>query len=108
MGGNVTSISAGKAKFEPSQRAIIWRLRRFPGRQEYSILADVELAATVTEKQWVRPPINMTFEVPQFTSSGLRVRFLKVQEKSNYKPVKWIRYVTRAGAFQHRLGDKQT
>mmetsp|Transcript_4563 Transcript_4563/g.13468 ORF Transcript_4563/g.13468 Transcript_4563/m.13468 type:complete len:435 (+) Transcript_4563:57-1361(+) len=104
--GHIHNIGHGKAKYEPAQGAIIWRLRRFPGRNEYSMLAEVELASTVTDKAWVKPPITMNFEVPQFTASGLRVRFLKVQEKSNYKPVKWIRYLTRAGSFQHRLGDK--
>lgn len=99
----VHNIGTGKARFEPSQGAIIWRIRRFTGRHEYSCLAEAELASTMQEKAWVRPPISMTFEVPQFTASGLRVRFLKVQEKSNYKPVKWIRYLTRAGTFEHRI-----
>merc|ERR1712032_425660 len=106
--GQIHNIGHGKARYEPTQGAIVWRLKRFPGRHEYSLLAEVELASTVTSKQWVRPPITMSFEVPQFTASGLRVRFLKVQEKSNYKPVKWIRYLTRAGTFQHRLGEGKT
>lgn len=100
---HIHNIASGKARHEPSQGAIIWRIRRFPGRKEYTILAELELASTVTDKQWVRPPITMNFDVPQFTASGLRVRFLKVQEKSNYKPVKWIRYLTRAGSYQHRI-----
>jgi AP-2 complex subunit mu-1 len=101
--GNIVHIDHGKARFEPTQGAIIWRIRRFPGRAEYKCDAEVELATTVTDKAWVRPPIAMNFDVPQFTASGLRVRFLKVQEKSNYKPVKWIRYLTRAGSYQHRI-----
>jgi AP-2 complex subunit mu-1 len=101
--GQVHNAGHGKAKYEPPQGAITWKIKRFPGRHEYSLLAEVELASTVTDKQWVRPPITMSFEVPQFTASGLRVRFLKVQEKSNYKPVKWIRYLTRAGSYQHRI-----
>jgi AP-2 complex subunit mu-1 len=99
----IHNVGQGKARFDPAQGAVVWRIRRFPGRHEYSLLAEVELASTVTEKQWVRPPITMNFDVPQFTASGLRVRFLKVQEKSNYKPVKWIRYLTRAGSYQHRI-----
>mmetsp|Transcript_44025 Transcript_44025/g.113836 ORF Transcript_44025/g.113836 Transcript_44025/m.113836 type:complete len:430 (+) Transcript_44025:43-1332(+) len=101
--GTITKIDHGKARYEPTQGAIIWRIRRFPGRHEYSCIAEVELASTVTEKAWARPPVTMNFDVPQFTASGLRVRFLKVQEKSNYKPVKWIRYLTRAGSYQHRI-----
>eukprot|EP00928_Gymnodinium_smaydae_P011650 TRINITY_DN14271_c0_g1_i2.p1 TRINITY_DN14271_c0_g1~~TRINITY_DN14271_c0_g1_i2.p1 ORF type:complete len:413 (-),score=96.25 TRINITY_DN14271_c0_g1_i2:530-1768(-) len=75
--GHVHSLGQGKARFEPAQSAIIWRIRRFPGRHEYNLSAEIELASTVTEKQWVRPPITMNFDVPQFTASGLRVRFLK-------------------------------
>merc|ERR1712032_1164616 len=97
------NVSNGKARYEAAQSAITWRIRRLTGRQELSFLAEVELASTVTEKAWVRPPISMNFDVPQFTASGLRVRFLKVDEKSNYKPVKWIRYLTKAGSYQHRI-----
>jgi AP-2 complex subunit mu-1 len=39
----------------------------------------------------------MSFQVPMFTSSGLKVRFLKVWEKSGYQTVKWVRYLTKAG-----------
>jgi len=101
--GHIPNPGHGKARFDPQQGAVVWRIRRFPGRHEYNLLAEIDLASTVTDKQWVRPPITMNFDVPQFTASGLRVRFLKVQEKSNYKPVKWIRYLTKAGTYEHRI-----
>lgn len=54
----------------------------------------------------------MSFQVPMFTSSGLKVRFLKVWEKSGYQTVKWVRYLTRAGgeagapgAYEVRITD---
>lgn len=100
---HIQNISTGRAKYEPSQSAIVWRIRRFPGELEVTLFADIELAESVNEKAWVRPPISMEFQVPMFTASGLRVRFLRVQEKSMYKPVKWIRYITKSGAYQHRM-----
>merc|ERR1711957_803376 len=102
---HVHRCDRGKAKFESGQKGnlLVWRLKRFPGKQDYSLLAEVEMASTMTEKAWVRPPIEMNFEVPQWTASSLKVRFLKIQEKSNYKPVKWIRYLTKAGSYQHRI-----
>ena len=45
----------------------------------------------------------MDFNIPMFTASGLRVRYFHIVEKSNYKPLKWIRYVTKAGDFQYRI-----
>jgi len=99
----VVSISSGKAKYEPTNDALVWRIRRFPGETELVLTAEVDLVPTVSEKIWSKPPISVDFQVPMFTASGLRVRFLRVQEKSNYKPVKWIRYLTKAGTYQHRL-----
>jgi AP-2 complex subunit mu-1 len=37
------------------------------------------------------------------TATGLRVRFLRVFEKSGYKPVKWIRYLSKSGDYHHRI-----
>jgi AP-2 complex subunit mu-1 len=38
-----------------------------------------------------------------FTASGLRIRFLKVYEKSGYKPSKLHKTMTKGGDYQHRL-----
>jgi len=95
--------AAGKAKYEPDQNAGVWRIKKFPGETEYFLRADVRLAQSKTEKQWSRPPISMDFQVPMFTASGLRVRFLRVHEKGDYKPTKWIRYLSKAGEYQHRI-----
>ncbi|CAD7941967.1 unnamed protein product [Amoebophrya sp. A120] len=120
----VHSATNGKAKHEQSD--LVWRIRRFPGNTENTLSAEVELSSddlttglplsaapaggpgtaqvgASTATKWVRPPISMDFQVPMFTATGLRVRFLRVQEKSNYRPVKWIRYITKAGSYQHRI-----
>ena len=81
---NVT-VSVGRAKYEPAQGAILWRIRRFPGGQEFSFNGEAELMASTREQSWSRPPIEVSFHVPMFTASGLHVRFLKVLEKSGYK-----------------------
>jgi len=93
----------GKAKYNPEQNAIIWKIKKFPGDASYILKAEVKLMASVEDKVWSRPPITMDFQVPMFTSSGLHVRFLKVIERSNYSTIKWVRYITRAGQYQIRL-----
>jgi AP-2 complex subunit mu-1 len=102
-GKSTLFVVAGKAKYEPEQSAIIWRIRRFPGDSEYTMRGSVGLVTSNSEKVWSKPPISIDFQVPMFTASGLRVRFLRVIEKSNYKPIKWIRYITKAGNYQHRI-----
>ena len=48
-------------------------------------------------------PDAPSVQVPMFAASGLHVRFLKVFEKSNYQTIKWVRYITKAGQYQHRI-----
>ena len=99
----IYSAGPGKGKYEPDKSAIIWRLKKFQGDQEYILTAVANLTATKTEKTWQKPPISMEFNVPMFTGSGLRVRYLRIQEKSGYKPKKWIRYLSKAGDYAHRI-----
>ncbi|XP_055388747.1 AP-2 complex subunit mu-like [Condylostylus longicornis] len=53
-------------------------IKRLVGQTEVTLTADVELVASVKETVWVRPPIELDFQVPMFTASGLTVRFLRV------------------------------
>ena len=78
------------------------RIARFTGQSEYVLSADATLTSMTNQKAWSRPPLNLSFSLLMFTSSGLLVRYLKVFEKSNYSSVKWVRYMTRAGSYEIR------
>ncbi|KAK9419118.1 putative Mu-like protein [Seiridium unicorne] len=93
----------GKAKYEPSENNIIWKIGRFSGQSEFVLSAEAELTSMTNQKAWSRPPLSMNFSLLMFTSSGLLVRYLKVFEKSNYSSVKWVRYMTRAGSYEIRF-----
>lgn len=93
----------GKAKYEPSENNIVWKIGRFTGQSEFVLSAEAELTSMTNQKAWSRPPLSMNFSLLMFTSSGLLVRYLKVFEKSNYSSVKWVRYMTRAGSYEIRL-----
>ncbi|KAL6008477.1 AP-2 complex subunit mu [Asimina triloba] len=49
-----------------------------------------------------KPQTILPKSVPMFTASGLRVRFLKVWEKTGYNTVEWVRYITKAGSYEIR------
>jgi AP-2 complex subunit mu-1 len=74
-----------------------------PGRSEATMSADVDLVPSTREKQWVRPPISMDFQIPMVSVSGVQVRFLKVYEKSSYQTSRWVRYLSKAGDYQQRI-----
>jgi len=95
--------SRKKPTYNPGESMLIWKIKKFPGDASYQLKAECILVASVNDKQWSRPPIQMQFQVPMFTSSGLHVRFMKVVEKSGYHTTKWVRYMTRAGTFQIRI-----
>lgn len=94
--------SHGRAKYEPEQNNIVWKIPRFAGQSEYVLTAEATLSSMTHQKAWSRPPLNLSFSLLMFTSSGLLVRYLKVFEKSNYSSVKWVRYMTRAGSYEIR------
>ena len=56
--------AAGKAKYDSKKHALVWKIKRFTGATEHSLVSAVELIATTREKKsWSRPPISMTFQV---------------------------------------------
>ncbi|KFY14891.1 hypothetical protein V492_02348 [Pseudogymnoascus sp. VKM F-4246] len=93
----------GKAKYEPSENVIVWKIPRFTGQNEFVLSAEATLTSMTNQKAWSRPPLSLNFSLLMFTSSGLLVRYLKVFEKSNYSSVKWVRYMTRAGSYEIRF-----
>ncbi|KAJ4152753.1 hypothetical protein LMH87_009274 [Akanthomyces muscarius] len=99
----IERCTQGKAKYEPSENCIVWKIARFTGQSEYVLSAEALLTSMTNQRAWSRPPLSLNFSLLMFTSSGLLVRYLKVFEKSNYSSVKWVRYMTRAGSYEIRF-----
>ncbi|KAK9470577.1 Mu homology domain-containing protein [Dipodascopsis tothii] len=99
----VCRVTQGKAKYEPSENAIVWKIASFPGGAEFAMSAEANLTQMTNTKVWSRPPVSMQFSLLMYTSSGLLVRYLKVFEKSNYTSIKWVRYIVRAGNYEIRF-----
>ena len=51
----------------------------------------------------LKRPIQVTFEIPYFTVSGLQVRYMKIIDKNNYEAVPWVRYITKNGNYSIRI-----
>jgi len=51
-------------------------------------------------EKWKKRAIQVRFEVPYFTVSGIQVRYLKVIEKSGYSALPWVRYICQSGDYQ--------
>lgn len=97
------TVDRGRAKYEPGERALVWRISSFQGMSECSLDSCVELLPDTKEKAWVRPPMSMDFQIPMYSASGVQVRFLKVYEKSSYQTSRWVKYQTKSGEYQMRI-----
>ncbi|CAG2211777.1 unnamed protein product [Mytilus edulis] len=96
---------------EPDQTAeltenqeIVWTIKKFPGRAEY--VANFRLINSTSSeiKKYDIGPIRMDFEISGYTSSGLQIKGLKVQEmgkKINLN--KWIRLITVSDSYVIKL-----
>jgi AP-2 complex subunit mu-1 len=98
-----SEASKGRAKYEPGERALVWKIHNLQGMQAAELRATVTLLPSVREKAWARPPISLDFLIPMFSASGVQVRYLKVYEKSAYETQKWVRYMSKAGDYQLRI-----
>lgn len=64
--------------------------------------AQFQLPSVASEELEAKPPIQVKFEIPYFTTSGIQVRYLKIIEKSGYQALPWVRYITQNGDYQIR------
>jgi AP-1 complex subunit mu len=96
--------SIGTVTYFPDRDAIVWSIKQFTGSKEYLMRAHFGLPSITGEdaEHW-RAPIEVKFEIPYFTVSGLQVRYLKIIEKSGYQALPWVRYITMNGNYQLRM-----
>ncbi len=100
----VCHVSAGKARYDPKKGCVIWKLARLAGQAEATLLATVDLVATTrAPRPWARPPAALSFTLPAFAASGLRVQYLKVWEKAGYGVDKWVRKLCVGGDYAVRI-----
>jgi len=97
--------SMGSATYAPEHQALLWKMKTLPGGKEYLLRAKFTLPTVTAAEDVVerKPPIQVKFEIPYFTVSGIQVRFLKIIEKSGYQALPWVRYITVAGNYEIRM-----
>uniref|UniRef100_A0A7S0R0U6 MHD domain-containing protein n=1 Tax=Pyramimonas obovata TaxID=1411642 RepID=A0A7S0R0U6_9CHLO len=97
--------SMGSATYAPEHQALIWKMKSFPGGKEYVLRAKFTLptVSNTEEQAEAKPPIQVKFEIPYFTVSGIQVRYLKIIEKSGYQALPWVRYITVSGNYEIRM-----
>ena len=95
----------GTVSYLPSKEAIQWSLKTLPGQTEIFLRFQFNLPTVRAENsdKSMKKPIEITFEIPSFTVSGINVRYLKITEKSGYQAFPYVKYLTKNGQYQIRM-----
>ena len=86
----------------PSKEAIQWSLKTFPGQTEIFLRFQFNVPSETSDNS-MKKPIEISFEIPSFTVSGINVRYLKITEKSGYQAFPYVKYLTKNGQYQIRM-----
>jgi len=97
--------TTGSCKWLPGKSVVSWQIKSFPGGKEFLMRASFGLPSVESEEVEGKPPIQVKFEIPYFTVSGIQVRYLKIIEKSGYQALPWVRYITQNGDYQLRTNS---
>ncbi|CAI5759687.1 unnamed protein product [Candida verbasci] len=89
----------GTIKWIPEKSCLVWKLKTFPGGKQFSMKAELGLPAVNDPEHLVtKKPIKVNFSIPYFTTSGIQVRYLRINEpKLQYQSYPWVRYITKSG-----------
>lgn len=142
----------GTVHYAPEKSAIIWKIKQFGGGKEFLMRAELGLPSVKGDDEHgggmtggfggsmggtgggkAKRPINVKFEIPYFTTSGIQVRYLKITEPKvccfilllasyplpsmsprlivmsqlQYPSLPWVRYITQSGDIAVRMPDIQ-
>ncbi|KAK5133889.1 AP-1 complex subunit mu-1 [Meristemomyces frigidus] len=118
----------GSVHYAPESSEIVWKIKQFGGGKEFLMRAELGLPSVRGDEERgggmmggfggsmggvggnskAKRPIQVKFEIPYFTTSGIQVRYLKIIEpKLQYPSLPWVRYITQSGDIAVRLPDVQ-
>ncbi|XP_067412738.1 AP-4 complex subunit mu-1 isoform X2 [Emydura macquarii macquarii] len=91
------------AELQLSTKSIQWVIPRFQGGSQLSALFKLEIPGLSSSSLLEVGPVNMSFELPMHTCSGLQIRFLRFTTPQAGLPHRWVRYVTHSDSYVIRL-----
>ncbi len=98
--------SLGNVTYSPDKEVLVWSIRRFPGMKETNLIIQFNLPSlrgADSKSKYLKRPIEVKFEIPSFTVSGIQVRYLKITEATGYQAYPYVKYITKNGEYQIRM-----
>ncbi|XP_066479890.1 AP-4 complex subunit mu-1 [Tiliqua scincoides] len=91
------------AAWQPTTKSVEWVIPRIQGGSQLSALFKLEVPGLSRAGLLELGPVNLSFEVPAHTCSGLQIRFLRFMGPQPSLPHRWVRYVTHSDSYVIRL-----
>jgi AP-4 complex subunit mu-1 len=92
-------------EYKQGEKYVIWYIQKFAGNTEQ--MCKIRISTGAPFSPTVRKeigPISMNFEVPMHNVSGLGIKFLRIEERSqSYNPQRWVRNITQANSYVTRV-----
>ncbi|XP_039198389.1 AP-4 complex subunit mu-1 [Crotalus tigris] len=91
------------AILQPTTKSIEWIVPRMQGGSQLSAMFKLEVPGLTQAGLRELGPVNLSFEMPAHTCSGLQIRFLRFTGPQPTLPHRWVRYVTHSESYVIRL-----
>ncbi|XP_036380846.1 AP-4 complex subunit mu-1 isoform X2 [Megalops cyprinoides] len=91
------------AELQPSSKAVLWEIPRFPGGAQLSALFKLEVPGLSAASLLEVGPVSLSFELPKHTCTGLQIRFLRLSPTQPGPSQRWVRYVTHSDSYTIRI-----
>ncbi|XP_053319582.1 AP-4 complex subunit mu-1 [Spea bombifrons] len=93
------------AEFLAGSQSVTWSIPRICGGTQLSALFKVDVSGRLSAPSLLDlPPLNLSFQIPSLTSSGLQIRFLRLRSERPVPTHTWVRYLTQSDSYSVRLG----
>ena len=92
-------------EFKAAEKYVTWNIARFIGGTEQVVKIRFSTSAPITAATRREVgPISMNFEIPMHSVSGLAIKTLRIEERSQtYNPQRWVRNITQANSYVTRM-----
>lgn len=97
----------GYVEYEAEKDCVVWYIDEFEGISEFSMTAKFKLPSIASgeRENYKKMPLELEFEIPYYTVSGIQVKDLKITEKEGYEAVPWVKYTTKNGKYLMKINE---
>ncbi|XP_056426120.1 AP-4 complex subunit mu-1 isoform X2 [Hyla sarda] len=93
------------AELTLNTQSVSWNIPRIRGGSQLSALFKVDVSGCLSlPSVQDLPPLNLSFQIPSLTCSGLQIRFLRLRSEHPALIHTWVRYLTQSDSYSVRLG----